>query len=64
MLLPDGISIRHFLEQVADFQGTPLSGPMTPADVFDAPLAQEQQRGTIAKVVLTTTRTITLNPAS
>lgn len=64
MLLPDGASIRHFLVDVADFQGTPLPPTGLPPQTFDTPLAQEQPRGMIVKVVTTDTRTITLNPTS
>lgn len=64
MLLPDGVSVRHFLVDVADFTGAPLPPTGLPPETYDTPLAQEQQRGTIVKIVVTDTRTITLNPTS
>lgn len=67
MLLPEG-KVRHFLDEVADATGKPLDNS-NPNNVgadqtHDTPAAQEQPRGTIVKVVDTTSRVITINPAS
>ncbi len=68
MLLPGGAMVRHFLEVVADYLGTPLpdgegSDP-TRVDSYDIPIANEQPRGTIVKIARTTNKTVTLNPTS
>jgi hypothetical protein len=62
-LLDDGATVRHKLKPVTDFTGATFSGDVMP-DIYDTPAAQEQPRGTIVKVVVNTTRQLTLNPTS
>jgi hypothetical protein len=64
--LQDDGTVRHYLKQVADSQGTPLAVVLPSGrSTYDTPPAQEQPRGTVVQITIRTdvTRTVTTFPA-
>ena len=60
----DDGTVTHTIRQVADYLGTPIVDASNPEQTYNIPAAQEKPRGTIVKVVDTTTRALTVNPTS